>query len=72
MAQTQPLPPAIEQIAHKLQRLSQERVNEVEDFVDFLSRRDSDRQLIQAALTTSEPILNAIWDNPDDGEYDRL
>jgi len=62
----------IEQVVHKLQTLSQERVSEVEDFIDFLSQRDSDKQLSQAAMALSESTLNAIWDNPDDAEYDQL
>jgi len=44
----------------------------VEDFIDFLSQRDRDRQLLQAAMAASEPALNAVWDNPDDAAYDRL
>ena len=72
MAQTQAQPPTIEQVVHKLQTLSPERISEVEDFIDFLSQRDSDRQLLQAAMAASEPALNAVWDNPDDAAYDRL
>ncbi|WP_089723936.1 hypothetical protein [Candidatus Thiosymbion oneisti] len=72
MVQTQPQPPLIEQVIHKLQTLSPERISEVEDFIDFLSDRDSDRRLTQSAMAASEPVLNAVWDNPDDAEYDRL
>jgi len=62
----------IEQVVQKLQALTPNRINEVEDFIDFLSRRDSDRQLTQAAMASSEPALNAVWNNPDDAEYDKL
>ena len=72
MAQTQTQPPTIEQVVHKLQTLSPERISEVEDFIDFLSQRDRDRQLLQAAMAASEPALNAVWDNPDDAAYDQL
>lgn len=72
MAQTQPQQPVIEQVLHKLQTLSPERISEVEDFIDFLSQRDTDRQLTQVAMAASEPTLNALWDNPDDADYDRL
>lgn len=68
----QPQIQQIEQVIHKLQTLSPERVNEVEDFIDFLSQRDSDRQLTQAAMIVSEPMLDNLWDNPDDAEYDQL
>ncbi len=69
MEQTQPY---FEQVIHKLQRLSQERVNEVEDFIDFLSQRDTDKQLSQAAIAVSESTLKKLWNNPDDAEYDQL
>ena len=62
----------LEQVVQKLQALAPNRLNEVEDFIDFLSQRDSDRQFIQAAMITSEPVLNAVWDNADDAEYDKL
>lgn len=65
-------PQQIEQVIRKLQALPPERVNEVEDFIDFLSQRHTDRKLDQAAMTVSEPTLNAIWDYPDDAEYDQL
>ncbi len=68
----QPQMQRIEQVVHKLQTFSPERVNEVEDFIDFLSQCDSDRQLTQAAMMASEPVLDKLWDNPDDAEYDRL
>ena len=49
-----------------------ERVAEVEDFVDFLTVRDQDRRLIQAATRMSEDAFRAVWDNADDAEYDNL
>ena len=67
-AQTQ----QIEQLANKLQTLSQERITEVEDFIDFLRQRDESRQLTQLAMNASQSALNALWDNTVDAEYDRL
>ena len=61
-----------EKVAHKLQTWSLERVNEVEDFIDFLSQRDTDKQLSQMAMAVSESTLKELWDNPDDAEYDQL
>ena len=61
-----------EQVVLKLQTLTPNRVDEVEDFIDFLSRRDSDRRLTQAAMVASESVLNVVWDNEDDAEYDKL
>ncbi len=65
-------PQQIDQVIQKLQTLPLERVNEVEDFIDFLSQRDTDRRLTRAAMAAEEPTLNAAWDNPDDAEYDQL
>ena len=62
----------IEQVVQKLEALAPNRIDEVEDFIDFLSQRDTDKQLTQAAMAASEPILNAIWSNDDDAEYDQL
>ena len=72
MTQTRPERPIIEQVVHKLQMLSPERISEVEDFIDFLRQRDSDRNLTRAAMAASESALEAVWNNPDDTEYDRL
>ena len=62
----------ITQVVQKLKTLTPDRINEVEDFIDFLSQRDTDQQLAQAAMIASEPVLNKIWNNADDAEYDRL
>ena len=59
-------------VIRKLQALAPNRLHEVEDFIDLLSHRDSDRQLTQAAMAVSEPALRALWDNADDAEYDKL
>lgn len=64
--------PQLEHVAQKLRTLSVERVAEVEDFIDFLRERDSDRHLVNAASAASEPSLAAIWNNDADAAYDRL
>jgi hypothetical protein len=56
----------------KIRALPDEKVAEVEDFVDFLARREDDRRLVQAAAGLSEEALRRVWDNPDDAEYDHL
>ena len=71
MAQTQERQ-RIDHIAQKLQTLSAERLDEVEDFIDFLSHRDSERELTRMAMAASEPVLSAVGDDPDDAEYDAL
>ena len=59
-------------LIEKIQSLPPERVEEVEDFVDFLKTRDQDRTLVHAAARLSEAAFRKVWDNPDDAEYDRL
>ena len=56
----------------KLQCLPPERLAEVEDFVDFLTARDQDRALVDAAMRMSEASFQAVWENTDDAEYDDL
>lgn len=59
-------------LIEKIDSLPPERVDEVEDFVDFLRQKDQDRQLTHAATKTAEPSLKKVWDNPDDADYDAL
>ena len=59
-------------LIEKLSRLRPERQAEVEDFIDFLHARDSDRRLTEVAASASEPAFRAVWDNDTDAEYDRL
>lgn len=62
----------IDQTVAKLKRLPAAKVAEVEDFIDFISQRETDGSLTQAAKAISEPVLDQIWDNEADAEYDRL
>ena len=59
-------------LIEKIQTLPPERIEEVEDFVDFLKTRDQDRALVHAAARLSGDAFRKVWDNPDDAEYDRL
>jgi hypothetical protein len=61
-----------DQLIEKISRLPPDRVAEVEDFVDFLAQRDTDRQLVSAAAGASEAAFAKVWDNPEDDVYDRL
>jgi erythromycin esterase-like protein len=56
----------------KIRDLSDGRVAEVEDFVDFLRARDERRALVQAAMALSEPSFAAVWDNTEDDVYNDL
>jgi hypothetical protein len=44
----------------------------VEDFVDFLCSRADDQRFTRGTAYASEPALAAVWNSPDDAEYDRL
>lgn len=59
-------------LIEKIRGLSADKVAEVEDFVDFLRQRETDRRLGQAAARLSEGALSQVWDNPEDADYDRL
>jgi hypothetical protein len=63
---------AQETLIQKIRNLPPERVAEVEDFVDFLTVRDQDRRLVEAATRMSEDAFRTVWDNADDAEYDNL
>lgn len=62
----------IRELIDKLEALPPERIAEVEDFIDFLKQRGTDRQLTHAAAKVAEPSLRQVWDNPDDAVYDAL
>lgn len=49
-----------------------ERIEEVEDFVDFIATRAQDRALTRAAAAMSASAFAKIWNNPDDDAYDAL
>jgi hypothetical protein len=59
------------ELIYKIKALPPDKIAEVVDFVDLLANRD-DRLLVEAASRISEPAFAAVWDNPDDAEYDSL
>jgi hypothetical protein len=60
-------------ILEKLRQLPQERLAEVEDFVDFLAHREADeRGLTHDAGQLAAAAFTRVWDNPADADYDRL
>lgn len=64
--------PQIQHVLQKLEHLSQERLAEVEDFIDFLRQRDSERHLQQDFAQGSAASFANVWDNNDDAAYDHL
>ncbi|HSB12072.1 MAG TPA: toxin-antitoxin system, antitoxin component, Xre family protein [Blastocatellia bacterium] len=59
-------------LIEKIRQLSPDKQVEVEDFIDFLSRRDEDHRLTQAAAGLSEEAFRRVWDNETDSAYDEL
>ena len=59
-------------LIEKIGALPPEKVEEVEDFVDFLRFRVQDSHLTHAATKMSEDSFRAVWDNPEDAVYDQL
>jgi hypothetical protein len=59
-------------LIEKIDRLPPARVAEVEDFVDFLAARDTDRELVQAVAAVAVPAFTKVWDNPDDDVYNDI
>ena len=59
-------------LIEKIRTLSPDKVTQVVDFIDFISQKDSERRLIQAANRLAEPTFKKIWDNPEDDIYDDL
>lgn len=56
-------------LIEKLSALPEERLVEVDDFIDFLVMREHERSLTRAAAGMSEPAFAAVWDNPEDDIY---
>ena len=59
-------------LIEKIKALPPEDRAEVEDFIDFLRTRYTDRRIHDAAARASEPTFKAIWDNDQDAGYDKL
>jgi Protein of unknown function (DUF2281) len=59
-------------LIEKIRRLPEDKLTEVEDFVDFLRQRQEERRLAQAVAGASEAAFAKVWDNADDAAYDRL
>jgi len=67
-----PLARQFESLIEKIQALPQERIEEVEDFVEFLRLREEERALTRGAAAVGAPDFAAVWDNPEDEAYDAL
>jgi hypothetical protein len=66
------MPVNAEVLIEKIRALPEERLHEVEDFVDFIRLRDQQRALSRDATAASAASFAAIWNNPEDNVYDAL
>ncbi|MEO1521612.1 MAG: toxin-antitoxin system, antitoxin component, Xre family protein [Cyanobacteria bacterium J06633_2] len=60
------------QILAKIRQCAPTQLTEIEDFIDFLSQRYQDKQLVMIATAASEPSFAQVWNNPEDAVYDDL
>jgi len=67
-----PQPRSRDELLKKIRSLPADKAAEVEDFVDFLSRREEHRRLVRAAAELSGDVFHRVWDNADDAIYDQL
>ena len=56
----------------KIEALPDERISEIEDFVEFIAAREQERSITRAAAAVSAPAFAAVWSNPEDDVYDAL
>jgi hypothetical protein len=61
-----------QELITKIRKLSPSLMLEVEDFIDFLSQRRDDRDVVLAATQGSEASFAQGWNNSDDAAYDNL
>ena len=59
-------------LMEKVKKLSVEQIQQVEQFIDYLSQENTDRQLTLISTKLSESVFNKIWDNCEDADYDNL
>lgn len=62
----------IENMIKKLDHISPERLDEINDFIDFIRSRDRDTRLHKDFAQASELAFAKVWDNDDDAIYDAL
>ena len=66
------MPANTKALLKKIEALPEERIAEIEDFVDFIGSREQERALTRAAAAASAPAFASIWSNPEDDVYDAL
>jgi hypothetical protein len=59
-------------LIEKIKSLPDERIAEIEDFVDFICMREEARALRHSFAAVSEPAFAKAWDRPQDSIYDAI
>jgi hypothetical protein len=59
-------------LIEKIEALPDDRIAEIEDFVDFIRQRVEERELRRAFAAASEPAFAKLWDDSQDSIYDAL
>jgi len=59
-------------LIEKIESLPDERIAEIEDFVDFICMREEVRALRRSFAGASEPAFTKVWDTPQDSIYDAI
>ena len=66
------MPANTQALLEKIKALPDDRIAEVEDFVEFIYLREQERALTRATAAACAPSFAAVWSNPEDDVYDAL
>jgi hypothetical protein len=61
-----------EDLVEKIARLPADRIEELDDFVEFLLQRERDAELTRVSSVLGANSLAEVWDNDEDPVYDSL
>ncbi|PSF27850.1 toxin-antitoxin system, antitoxin component, Xre family protein [Aphanothece hegewaldii CCALA 016] len=59
-------------LLEKVQKLSVEQIQQLEQFIDSLNQQEIEQPLTIVSTKLSEPVFSRIWNNPEDAVYDNL
>lgn len=59
-------------LIEKIEALPDDRIAEIEDFVDFIRQRVEECTLRRAFAVAGEPAFAKVWDNSEDSVYDAI
>jgi hypothetical protein len=61
-----------ELIKHEIEKLPENLLQEVLDFIQFLETKREKLLLVKASQEMSRPSFERVWDNENDAVYDSL